>query len=564
MSATTSPRLVPEIGNSPATENSMTRASRALPLEQLNASTHAPLWMWIGLLTIAGFWGVAPTLAKLWDIWTTDPLRSIGIVIFPTSVVLVLRVWRQNGWELKGTWWGLLPVSLAFVPAVFSERPFLSWSAGSIEVSFLPYALPIYLYASGIILLVAGVRVWRRAWFPLALLLFLQPVPQVLVQFLDIPLQSLSAHMARSFAALLGLSPANTDLLRLMFTPSFGMFIAPGCDGLRGAITMAYGAMIACYVKQISISRWIMYVAGAFFLGHVLNLFRLCALVAYYKIAIGHFALERLAKQADYVIGGTLFLVAAFLCLWLLSKETNDADAVRVTPQHGKYLNDRGPTYWRTAALALLIIAASLAGVRVDNGGPKGLAQELRRGEVTVKDLHERIPPQLDNYRLARDWQEYVDGSPALEIAAYQAANGNEIEIGLWLIPNFHSVQLSLMTHGESPKIKAIERIATAGGKPVLFNTALYNDGVTDSLVGDTYCNSSSCDALKDNADGIHFGITRVMNHSTPSKRFVPIFFKIQVPHDGAPDQAVYAQLLSECQSFLSHVDFIQLGQRFQ
>ncbi len=323
MSATSSTRLVSDIGDSCADRATPNRSSRTQSVEQDGVRGRILLWSSIGLVTAAGFFGISPELTKLWEIWTADPLRSIGMVILPTSILLILRVWLKSGWELRGTWWGLLFVALDFIPGMFSERPVFFWSAGSVKISFLPYAFPIYLYVCGIVLLFAGLRVWLRAWFPLALLLVVQPVPQVLVHFLDLPMQGLSAHIARSFAALLGLSPTNAELLRLMFAPSFGMFIAPGCDGMRGATTMAYGALIACYLKRVPISRWIMYVAGAFLLGHIFNLLRLCALVVYYKVALGHSALEHFARQADYMIGGLLFLTAALLFLWMVSGKAN-------------------------------------------------------------------------------------------------------------------------------------------------------------------------------------------------------------------------------------------------
>src|SRR5271165_655726 len=199
MSASDSTRLVADgTRPSPFALSSKTSGSgdRSGQRERVGAS---PLvWSWIGLLTIAGSVGIYPQLSKLWEILTTDPLRSIGIIILPTSIVLIIRVWRQSGWELRGSWWGLLLVALAFAPIIFTRRLEFFWVVRGITVNFIPSVLPIYLYTGGIILLFAGARVWRSAWFPLALLLCLQPVPEAFVHFLDLPMQGLSAHIARS------------------------------------------------------------------------------------------------------------------------------------------------------------------------------------------------------------------------------------------------------------------------------------------------------------------------------------------------------------------------------
>jgi len=564
MIVTGSSRLVLDITKSPGAEASPPRAHRGRLSQGHDANAHRVLWLWITLLGISGFLGVAPVLKALWDIWTTDPLRSIGSVLFVISIVLVLRVWRRNGWELKGTLWGLVPVALAFAPSIFSERVELFWSAGATRFNFLPSTLPVFLYVCGITLVFAGVRVCLQAWFPLALLLFLQPVPQIVVQYFDLPLQGVSAHIARSFAALLGLSPTNTNLLRLMFTPSFGMFIAPGCDGMRGAITMAYGALIGGYLKRLSVGRWILCVAGGFFLGHVFNLVRLCALVIYYKVALGHPALEQLAKQADYVIGGVLFLIAASFFLWLLARKDHSlAPTVRQFPNR-EHLQDWRASCLRSALLALLVFAAIVPSVRASRAGSESVVSALQRGEITPQDLNGRMPPTLGGYKLVRAWQEEIGGSPVLQAGEYSAAPGPELEIGIWLLPTNHSIQASLLTRGDEPKVRVHRQIPTAGGRPVSFSTALYDDGVTQTLIGDTYCSASSCWTSEENGEGMHFTIARVMDHVTRGERAVPIFFKIQVPRTGDSDQLLYSQLLVECQQFLSQVDLSQLGQRFQ
>jgi hypothetical protein len=67
------------------------------------------------------------------------------MLIVPASVVLVLRVWRQGGWELRGTWWGLLLVALAFYPILFSQNMIFSLGTGPLTVHPLPYAFPFFL-----------------------------------------------------------------------------------------------------------------------------------------------------------------------------------------------------------------------------------------------------------------------------------------------------------------------------------------------------------------------------------------------------------------------------------
>ena len=296
------------------------------------ATTSIALWCAIGLLAAAGCLGIERELTLLWRCWTTDPLRSIGMLIPPASIILTLRVWRQNGWQLRGSWWGLALIGAAFFVSILHQSAELFFTAGTALVSLIPLTLPVYLYGSGIVLLFAGARVWRKAWFPLGLLLLSQPVPVLTSSMIDIPLQNISARVAREFATLIHFAPT-TPQLRLMFSPDFGMFIAPGCDGIRGAVTLGYLALILGYLKRVTLRRWVAYVVGGVLLGYFFNFIRLCVLVVYYRIALGHPALEDVAKQADYVIGSCLFLLAILIFIRLASLKAEPASAgSRATP----------------------------------------------------------------------------------------------------------------------------------------------------------------------------------------------------------------------------------------
>src|ERR1035441_9746343 len=59
------------------------------------------------VLAVLGLSTIWPAMLSLWTAWTTDALKSIGMVVPLVSLVLILRVWRRLGWRAEGTWWGL-------------------------------------------------------------------------------------------------------------------------------------------------------------------------------------------------------------------------------------------------------------------------------------------------------------------------------------------------------------------------------------------------------------------------------------------------------------------------
>src|SRR5947207_7163957 len=68
-------------------------------------------------LAVLGITSIRSTAAFLWYVWTTDALKSIGMLIPVVSLVLILRAWRSIEWKMDGSWWGLaiLAVTIAAV-----------------------------------------------------------------------------------------------------------------------------------------------------------------------------------------------------------------------------------------------------------------------------------------------------------------------------------------------------------------------------------------------------------------------------------------------------------------
>src|SRR5271156_2968464 len=290
---------------------------RSAGAEGMSVSRAAGLAALIAVLGLCTIWS---TMYALWALWTTDALKSIGMFVPLVSFVLVLRVWRSLGWEMDGSWWGLVILAVTTIVVHVRDQSILvfvfspQWS-----IYFPPHSLVFFAYGAGVVLLFGGTRLFRAALFPLLLLWFVNPVPHIFNVFVDLPLQRASAHVARAFAIAMGqkLSP---DQLRLMFTPDFGMFIAPGCNGIRGAVTMGFIALIAGYVYRFRWYAHVAVVAGAVLLGYLFNFARLCILVLYYLVALHFTWLRSRAEMGDYVIGGCLFLLGTFLLFYVVRR----------------------------------------------------------------------------------------------------------------------------------------------------------------------------------------------------------------------------------------------------
>ena len=512
----------------------------------------------IPLVTAAGCLGLSRELVLLWAVWTSDPLRSIGMLIPPLSIILTLRVWRQLGWQMRGTWWGLAVVAFSYFLTVLRQKVVLLAVFGNATATLIPISLPLYVYASGIILFFAGTEVWRKAWFPIGLLLLAQPVPILTNGLIDIPLQNVSARVARSFATLIHFAPT-TPQLRLMFSPDFGMFIAPGCDGIRGAVTMGYVALVLGYLKRVAWYIWIAFVAGAVLLGYLFNFLRLCILVIYYRIALGHPNLEGVAKQADYVIGSCLFLVATFMFFWIASRrQPATPNAPRGLP--GRSIGARGVAL-RCGAFAVLLLGfLSL---------PISGHSATDASKFDAESFAAKMPKQIGNFTLKRTWYEQAGGVPAVQAAAYSSPGSDEIILGVWVaaLSHVHDPEACWLARGLEPQLITMRPFRVEGGGSEQLNTGFYGDGITDSIVVNALCTPETCSQYQGSSSSrrVGFIILDQMSALTRSNDHpVSIMIRIDRLHGNESKATTQDVLLKEAEQFIAGLNPSDLSRAFQ
>jgi exosortase J len=372
-----------------------------------------------------------------------------------------------------------------------------------------------------------------------------------------------------------------------MFSPDFGMFIAPGCDGIRGAVTLGYLALILGYVKRASLRRWAAYVIGGVLLGYIFNFIRLCFLVIYYRIALGHPALEGVAKQADYAIGSCLFLLAILIFLRLASlKAANSAPARLEEADEEPRTRIENPAS-RTKGLFVKCAAFAVAVLAVLALRSSALRSRQSAPASTLPSTASlaRFPKQIGGYALTRTWYEQSGGQTLVESGAYSAPGSDEIILAVWVAPfvYYHDANSCWLARGLQPERVASLPYVTAQGNSLDLSTGYYNDGVTDSIVVSVACTPGSCSQSQQVASKGHFSFfilkPLVSELAGGGAHPVPIMIRIDRPqpdrlqsdspqsdriHTNDPTAATQAALTAEAQRFLSGLDPMNLSQAFQ
>ena len=516
------------------------------------------------LLGIAGLFSIRTTCDALWNMWMTDPLKSIGGLIPIVSLVLILRVWRALHWEMDGSWWGLavLAATIAVVhvrdQAVVEMVLSPSWS-----IILPPYSLVAVAYVAGVVLLFGGMQLLRAAWFPVALMWFVNPVPHFFNQYLDLPLQHASAVIARSFAHALG-QPLTPDQLSLMFTPKFGMFIAPGCNGIRGAVTMGFIALIAGYLYRLRLHRWVLLTAAAVLLGYVFNFVRLCGLVVYYVIALPHPWLQNHASLGDYILGASLFFAATVLLFHALLRWSPQRDLKPPAPAPQSAASAEslrpGSIAMRCAAFTVLILLGSVSYARAMMQRPGSASLQTRPTGV--------FPARVGNYQLQREWNEsLVTGAVIFHWAAYTRNDGGPVvSIGVSPTLGAHDTLICHAARGDEWIWHGPLALPTASGETSL-SASLFNNGATQYLEAASVCTGSTCSQTS--TERTHFGL--IYSHPSAHNlltqdpaRPVPILLRAEIPDAALDPVEARTQLTQSLTNFLSGADLAEFTKPYR
>ena len=508
------------------------------------------------VLGVAGVFAILSTALYLWSLWTTDPLKSIGGFIPVISLVLILRVWRSLGWKMEGTWWGLAVLAVIIVLVHVRDHAVLEFILSPSWAIFLPpHSLVAFAYTAGIVLLFGGVRLFRAALFPIVLTWFVNPVPNFFATHIDLPLQHMSALIARSFAHALG-QQLTPDQLRLMFTPDFGMFIAPGCNGIRGAITMGFIALITGYVYKFRPALWASIVAGAVALGYVFNLVRLCVLVLYYIVALRITWLQSRAEMGDYIIGAILFFCATTLLFTLIRRwsPAHDLRPPRLdAPAKADATSAPASFLPRWIALAVLLLIGSVSYGRA-------LVQQHSHPHVaTDPNALGKFPQQVGDYVLQREWNEYLVAGPLIFYWADYAVPGSDavVSVGISPVLGAHDTLLCHSARGEDWLWHGDMEMPTTTGMSN-FSGSFFNSGATQYMEATTLCTGDTCGQYS--TARTHFGFvysrpdTQTLLSQSPS-RPIPVLLRTETLDTAmAPDKA-RALLTQNLTNFIAKAD---------
>jgi exosortase J len=502
-----------------------------------------------------GLFAIYGTVQALAGIWQSDALKSVGMAVPFVCAALIARDWRDTGWETGGTWWGFILLAAAVLLVFVRDQTLLIVTVNKNWLLQLP-PLPLIavVYAASFVLLFGGTRLLRAAWFPVLLMWAVIPVPQTFSRRVDVPLQHAGAVVARAFAHLIGVR-LNSGDLKIMFSPSTGMFIAPGCDGLRGSITLGLTAVVIAYYYRFRWTLFLPLVVAGVLLGYVFNFLRLCAMVIYDKITVSYPRLGPHEELADHSVGACIFVLALAIFFWAVEKLRRPATAVPPAPRADV------PAWPVLSKAAAVLLLAAVFGADYLHSS---------RAQTPLSSVMPPLPASIGPYHLVRTWHdetyegvvvyswgEYVGPDKPSATLGGQPVAGDHVSLGISPLLSIHDAEVCHIARGEDPTWHGQVETATPSG-PVALTAAMYNNGAVQKLEESTVCDGGSCQQYSQT--GEHITLVYARPHKelpmqSVAARPVPVLLKVESPDVTAPVDVAEAKMAAQIAEFLKSAD---------
>lgn len=202
---------------------------------------------------------------------------------------------------------GILPIIIGIFLA-------MAWMTQNISVRVLGMVL-VWI---GIFLFLFGKGGFRKALFPLLFLVFMIPIPEVLLQHIIALLQRGSAEASNIIFNMTG-----TPVYRegtFFSLPGINIDIAPQCSSIRSSLALLITSLLAAYLMLESGWRRVLFVAVSVPMAMVKNALRIVTL----SLLAVHVDKGWLTDSDLHKEGGILFFILALLLmfplLWILRR----------------------------------------------------------------------------------------------------------------------------------------------------------------------------------------------------------------------------------------------------
>ena len=196
----------------------------------------AGVWAGLAAAVVWLYAGVIPGLVRQWD---NDEDYSHGFFVLPLAAYFL--------WERRQQLREAEPRPSAFGLAVLAGS-LLCFTAGQFGSELFLTRVSLIGVAAGLVLFLYGWRHLRLAAFPLAFLLLMVPLPEIIFNRITFPLQMLASQVGEVM-----ISASGVPVLRegnVLLLPNRTLEVAEACSGIRSLMSLVMLAIVLGYFTE--------------------------------------------------------------------------------------------------------------------------------------------------------------------------------------------------------------------------------------------------------------------------------------------------------------------------
>lgn len=182
---------------------------------------------------------------------------------------------------------------------------------GNLATEYFTMRFSMLVVFGGIILFLLGNDFFKTLLFPIIFLIFMIPIPSILMDRITFPMQLFASKVAANTLYLIGIPVLREGNVMLLANTS--LEVAEACSGIRSLISLLALSIVFAYLSQKETWKRILLVLSTFPIAIIANAARVSG-----TGILAHYYGDSVAQGFFHGFSGWILFVVAFVCLFLL------------------------------------------------------------------------------------------------------------------------------------------------------------------------------------------------------------------------------------------------------
>jgi exosortase A len=180
---------------------------------------------------------------------------------------------------------------------------------GNLATEYFTMRFSMLVVFGGVVLFLLGNEFFKTLLFPIVFLIFMIPIPSILMDRITFPMQLFASKVAARSLFLIGIPVLREG--NMMILANTSLEVAEACSGIRSLISLLALAVVFAYLSQKETWKRVLLVLSTFPIAIIANVAR----VSGTGILAHHYG-DRVAQGFFHGFSGWILFVVAFACLF--------------------------------------------------------------------------------------------------------------------------------------------------------------------------------------------------------------------------------------------------------